>query len=135
MSKYTLEGLNAFAQTIHKGNKERGFWDEKRNIGEMLMLVVSELGEAMEALRKDRRADVAGYEGWLALIEPSLESAAFPEAEAFKLTMKDTFEDEIADAVIRLLDMAAGLGIDLELHIRAKLQYNDTRPYKHGKKF
>ena len=47
----------------------------------------------------------------------------------------DTFEDEIADAVIRLLDLAAGLGIDLEKHISSKVQYNETRPILHGKSY
>jgi len=31
---------------------EKGFWDQERNIGEALMLVVTELAEAMEAHRK-----------------------------------------------------------------------------------
>ena len=49
--------------------------------------------------------------------------------------MKDTFEDEIADTVIRIFDMCEGFGIDLERHIELKLEYNRTRPYKHGKKY
>jgi NTP pyrophosphatase (non-canonical NTP hydrolase) len=49
--------------------------------------------------------------------------------------VKDTFEDEIADTVIRLLDLSEGLGIDIEKHIRLKLEYNKTRPHKHGKKY
>lgn len=36
----------------HEIAKSKGFWDEKRNIGEALMLVVTELAEAMEAHRK-----------------------------------------------------------------------------------
>lgn len=35
----------------HRIAKEKGFWDKERNIPEMLMLVVSELGEALEAYR------------------------------------------------------------------------------------
>ena len=53
----------------------------------------------------------------------------------FETEIKDTFEDEIADTVIRLLDLSEGLGIDLETHIRLKLQYNKTRPYKHNKAY
>jgi NTP pyrophosphatase (non-canonical NTP hydrolase) len=55
--------------------------------------------------------------------------------DAFSKLVKDTFEDEIADAVIRLFDMSAGLGIDLESHIMAKLRYNANRPKMHGKKY
>jgi NTP pyrophosphatase (non-canonical NTP hydrolase) len=39
----------------HANAKAKGFWDNKRNIGEMLMLIVSELAEAMEADRHDDR--------------------------------------------------------------------------------
>ena len=36
---------------IHETNKSKGFWDKDRNIGELLMLTVSELSEALEAHR------------------------------------------------------------------------------------
>lgn len=49
--------------------------------------------------------------------------------------VKDTLEDELADALIRLLDLTAHLGIDIERHIELKMQYNALRPYKHGKKY
>lgn len=52
----------------------------------------------------------------------------------FKIYIKDTFEDEIADAVIRCLDMSAHLGFDLEAHILAKMRYNTLRPIMHGGK-
>ena len=43
--------LNELAQLCHRIAKEKGFWDEERNIGEALMLVVTELAEAMEGHR------------------------------------------------------------------------------------
>ena len=118
--------LNILAERIHKGNKNRGFWDEKRNVGEMLMLVVTELSEALEAHRSGKmfnKANKINYE------------VAEDLVQAFKDNVKDTFEDEIADAMIRLLDMCGGLGIDIEFHVLSKVLYNSTRPYKHGKKY
>jgi NTP pyrophosphatase (non-canonical NTP hydrolase) len=53
----------------------------------------------------------------------------------FKAVVKDTFEDEIADTIIRLFDLCGWLGIDIHKHIMLKLNYNSTRPYKHGKAF
>ena len=50
--------LNELSEEIYQNNKEKGFWDNKRNVGEMLMLVTSELGEAMEAHRKGRFANL-----------------------------------------------------------------------------
>ena len=43
--------LNELAQLCHSIAVEKGFWDEERNIGEALMLIVTELAEAMEAHR------------------------------------------------------------------------------------
>ena len=44
-------------------------------------------------------------------------------------------EFELADVVIRVLDLAEALHIDLEWHIEQKHKYNTMRPYKHGKKY
>jgi NTP pyrophosphatase (non-canonical NTP hydrolase) len=46
-----------------------------------------------------------------------------------------SFEMELADAVIRIADLAESQGIDLEWQISKKLEYNQTRPQKHGKAF
>ena len=43
--------LNELAGICHSIAVEKGFWDEKRNTGEALMLIVTELAEAMEAHR------------------------------------------------------------------------------------
>jgi NTP pyrophosphatase (non-canonical NTP hydrolase) len=118
--------LNNLSKEIHAGNKSRGFWDGERNVGELLMLVVSELGEAIEAHRKNRFTDPAAR---ISEINPILSSKYFAE------NIKDTFEDEIADSIIRLFDMCGGLGIDIDFHIREKLKYNETRPIKHGKRY
>ena len=127
--------LNELSRYIHAGNVQRGFWEEKtkdnkggKNIGELLMLVTSELGEALEALRKGRRADIEAYR------EHDANLADFDKG-LFEVHIKDTFEDEIADAIIRLLDMCDPLVIDIDFHIREKLKYNSTRAYKHGKLF
>ena len=125
------EGLNSSAQIIFQNNKAKGFWDNERNVGELLMLVTSELGEAMEAHRKGKFANLERLEFELS---PNSELPYERHLSAkFEMHVKDTFEDEIADAVIRLLDLSAGLGIDLEKHINAKVRYNESRPKLHGK--
>ncbi len=54
---------------------------------------------------------------------------------SFKSRIKDSFQDELADIMIRVMDLAAYKGIDLEYHIKAKMRYNSLRAYKHGKKY
>jgi len=49
--------LKEWGQTCHAIAKEKGFWDKERNVGEALMLIVSELAEAMEAHRKQDDAN------------------------------------------------------------------------------
>lgn len=138
MIKSDIMCINKLRDLAHNAAREKGFWDADRNIGELLMLVVSELGEAIEAHRKGRHADLQRY----FLNTPSVETSdgLHPMSDDsvayhFKLCVKDTFEDEIADAVIRLLDLCGGLGIDLDTHIAEKIRFNATRDRLHGKKY
>lgn len=123
--------LNNLSKEIYQINKDKGFWTDnpnEKNIGEALMLVVSELSEALEADRHHLYAQRDNYD--LAIDKAEKE---FPTI--FEKYIKNSFEDEIADAVIRLLDLCGGLNIDIQWHIEQKLKYNKTRPYKHGKKY
>jgi len=126
--------INEISKEIHQNNIDKGFWEDKetKNVGELLMLVVSELSEALEAHRKGRHANINGFE-----MEKGyhVHGDKLNFEQSFQVHIKDTFEDEIADAVIRLFDVASGLDFDLEFFIRHKLDYNKTRPYKHNKKY
>lgn len=77
---------------------------------QLLMLVVTELAEAAEAVRHGN---------------PPCER---PGMEHFTHA-----EEELADAVIRLIQMAGEYGWDLEAAVLAKMEFNETRPIKHGK--
>ena len=54
MEEAIIQGrtLNELSKMCHAIAVEKGFWDEERNIGEALMLIVTELAEAMEAHRR-----------------------------------------------------------------------------------
>ena len=81
---------------IHNTAKEKGFWDMPRNIGELYMLIVSELGEALEAHRCGR---VAKWDDYDFYVGESPEPVVL-----FEGLIKDTVGDELADVVIRVLD-------------------------------
>jgi NTP pyrophosphatase (non-canonical NTP hydrolase) len=129
--------INEISKYIFEMNKEKGFWDRERNIGEMLMLTVSELGEAMESHRKGKICFLTKEE--INSME-NMNDSDFKEM--FERNVKDTFQDEIADTIIRILDMVEGLNVlsddinmDLEKHIELKLKYNSSRERLHGKKY
>jgi len=123
---WELIDVSSFADIIHKRAKEKGFWDTPFNLGEKLMLITSELGEALEADRNDKYADVD-------LFYSEVEHKGLKEA--FEISIKDTLEDELADVFIRLLDLAAGLEINIDWHIKKKMEYNRLRSMLHEKKY
>jgi NTP pyrophosphatase (non-canonical NTP hydrolase) len=113
--------IKELCKKAHKMAVQKGFWEKKeRNIAELLMLIVSELGESCEALRREDRQGNEYIKG---------------EPTDPKIWRKDTFEDEICDTFIRLADLCEALDINIEWQIQKKMSYNKTRPIRHGKKF
>ncbi|MCM8796115.1 MAG: hypothetical protein NC928_05485 [Candidatus Omnitrophica bacterium] len=48
---------------------------------------------------------------------------------------REAIAEELADCCIRIFDYCGARGIDLERALLKKINYNKTRPYRHGKKF
>ena len=108
--------LNELAKEIHEDNKAKGFHDEDWSNEHCLCLVISELMEAVEADRKGKRTKWDAYNqdlNWFC--NWSRDSVCYKEKEihAFAVYIKDTIEDELADFVIRLLDLAGLRGYDV----------------------
>jgi NTP pyrophosphatase (non-canonical NTP hydrolase) len=143
--------INKMVNDCHKNSKGKGFWDDTFLIPEkmaksdifsgqeismvmsafksrFLMLIVSELGEAIESDRKGKFADMESYEQAMKIKE-------FSKDKVFEKYIKDTFQDEIADVFIRLFDFCGGFNIDIEKFIDLKRKYNSNRPKLHGKKY
>lgn len=106
-----IEIINILRQLqadIHQDNVDAGWWTDletgerkQRNKGELLMLIVTEIAEAMEGERKDLMDD--------------------------KLPHRKNAEVELADAFIRILDYCGGFGYDLAGAMQDKLEFNRTR--------
>jgi hypothetical protein len=123
--------LTELSQKIHAGNVERGFYDHPATFPDRCMLIVSEISEAVEAHRNGRTTAPADVDQ--ACRMAALEMAPF--VGFFRDKVKDTVEDEIADAIIRLLDLSGYMGINIDAHVAAKLSYNATRGIRHGKAY
>lgn len=131
--------LNAWAKEIHENAVAHGWWEMERELPEILMLIVSELSEALEEARAGRpmvwheclttkqpclsnSEDCSCWNGVFCEID---DAAAKPEGIAI----------EVIDALIRILDWCGKEGLDVDALVRKKHEYNKSRPYKHGKKF
>lgn len=104
--------LGILAMLVHTNAVRHGWWENQLSDEHYLTLVISELAEAVEADRKDSKADKESFEITLADWQDEAEREADPEQwryefnAAFGSYIKDTVADELADTVIRLLDLA-----------------------------
>jgi NTP pyrophosphatase (non-canonical NTP hydrolase) len=137
-----MKTLNELRDEIHENAKNKGFWDSSRETGTLLMLCVSELAEALEADRKGQYAKIDDAEFIIdgRTIREDLDLAIKENdmikfEDIFRTQVKDTFEDELADNIIRILDLCGARGIDIDKHIELKMKYNETRERMHGKKY
>lgn len=107
---YNADTLNLYAKKCHERAVSKGFWDEPHSVGHYLMLVVSELSEAVEADRIGK---------WAKLDTDTIDTlqriAGAPYTQEFLREVKDRVEDEIADAVIRMLDLLGWMTKDRAL--------------------
>ena len=127
--------LNEVRDAIHANSIAKGFWEEPNtNITEKIMLVVTELSEAVEAMRKLDKEDLLFLTVRCNHVIKEFDVKGY-DADMFTGGIKDTVGDEFADSIIRILDLCGRLGIDIEGHIKYKMEYNSTRPYLHGKQF
>ena len=137
-----MKTLNQLSDEIHLNAKNKGFWDSPRETGTLLMLCVSELAEALEADRKGQYAKIDDAEFIIdgRTIREDLDLAIKENdmikfEDIFRTQVKDTFEDELADSILRILDLCGELDIDIEKHVELKMKYNETRERMHGKKY
>lgn len=93
---------------VHALNRAAGWWSDletgepkERNDGELCMLIVTEISEGFEGVRKNLMDDKLGH--------------------------RKMFEVEIGDAMIRELDVGGGRGFDLFAALFEKLAYNQCR--------
>ena len=108
--------INDLIQTSHNTAKEKGWWDDSnRNVGELLALVHSEISEALEVYR------IKGRDGLQEIWE---DEKGKPEG----------FVTELADVIIRIADLCGEFNLDLESTLVKKMEFNKTRPYRHGNK-
>lgn len=118
-----MNTLNEIANIVHTNAKIKGFHPEDETIHQFMANQCSNLhGEVSEL-----------WEAWRAgkEFDPCDKAEKMTEQGIYPLNCS---EEELADIIIRALDLSARLGIDISRAVLAKHQYNMNRPYKHGKR-
>ena len=109
-------GINEMVELAYGNAKTKGWHDTDRTFGELIALCHSELSEALE----EHRNGV----GFQELYRKKSDTLGKPEGIPI----------ELADVLIRIADMCGKYGIDLEAAVKMKMEYNRSRPYRHGGK-
>lgn len=106
------ELYDSYAHESYQNSFDHGFWEagETRSKGEMVMLMVSKLGECQEAHRKDYWA-ILSFNEWKTIL-PQESRVIASDDELWNLwfeeQIKNTVQDEMADVAIRIMDFVYG---------------------------
>jgi NTP pyrophosphatase (non-canonical NTP hydrolase) len=117
LDRNLIDALDKIQFAVYVNARDKGFWDgadikDPLVFGNKLMLTVGELAECHEVVRKEKQ---------------------FLDVACPKPIDITAVGEELADTVIRVMDLAERAGIDLGRAIMLKHKYNQGRPHMHGK--
>ena len=124
--------MKNLAKEINNINRGKGFWNSMENTLKVLDTI-----EGSNFLRKQTKDAYITQK--LALVHTEISEAVEStrlkgyEENNYGLFTKDSFIDELADTIIRILDICGELDLDIESQIRWKLSKNKDRPFMHNK--
>lgn len=127
--------LNELRDEAYSIAKANGWHEEEHSDSHLLMLIITEIAEAVQADRMGKHTDVAKfkeYQTYYSSFLPSKEIREIRFKEDFEAYIKNSVEDELSDVVIRCLDLAGLRKVDLEeVAVLAEM----TESIKEGKGF
>jgi NTP pyrophosphatase (non-canonical NTP hydrolase) len=112
------KSLAEMREQVYKWTVAKGWADDGRTFGDEVALMHSEASEALEAYRQWGFQDTT--------------IGGVSIAGEVQLPKPEGVGSELADLLIRLLDTCARHDIDLEYEFNRKMEYNGSRPFRHG---
>ena len=92
----TQQLLKQFMTKAYENAKAKGFYKPNLDINQALMLIITEMGEAIQASRHNRHGSIEGYNTYL---EVSDEHVAYEES------LEGTVESEFTDITLRIISL------------------------------
>ena len=91
----TQQLLKQFMTKAYDNAKAKGFYKPDLDINQALMLIITEMGEAIQASRHDRHGIIEDYNKWLGV----------SEEQAYEESLEGTVESEFADVALRIMSL------------------------------
>lgn len=119
------ELYDKFAKESYQNSFDHGFWGEgeTRSKGKMVILMISEVSECLEADRENHRS--ISREDWNDQMGMLVNPRPNSWKVAFEKGIKNSIEDELADVAIRIMDFNYGFGLDFNKAVPVPLLVTD----------
>ena len=117
--KDRIMNLNELKDRAYSIAKAHGWHEQELSDEHCLMLIITEISEAVQADRDNRHADIEAFKKYEDRIDFK---------ENFERQVKNTVEDELADVVIRCLDLAGLRQFDLSMVREIKDSIEELKP-------
>lgn len=136
---YTGDRLFILAGECNRIAREHGWWEEKeRNAGEVAMLIVTEVAEAFEEIRDGHSPQEVYTDNHGSGTRYTYKDLNdLNELTPNDMEMKpEGWLIELADVFIRIMDVVEQMGLSSKFidGMRWKMNFNESRPYRHGGK-
>lgn len=123
--------IKQFEKEAHENAVKHGWWDKEPSFGELIALCHSELSEALKEYRDGHKPDQTYYS---CTQNANIAGECDGNCGHCQYGKMEGIPSELADVIIRVLDMAEHYNINLETALTEKQAFNETRPYKHDGK-
>lgn len=133
--------LNNMAKDCNEVSRSKGWLEESRSFGDLIALMHSELSEALEEFRDGRGMNEIYWKCKNCALEvpdskyfDGLSVRCNHTVHKFCEFKPEGIPIEFADVIIRVLQACGNDKIDIQDAYNTKMQFNQTRPYRHGGK-